>query len=359
MQESGSEIRRLGKRALIVTGPHVGKSESMMQLCQVLKAQDIEMCIFDAITAEPTVTMVEQGVAEYHRGDCDMVIGFGGGSPLDAAKAIAAMTVNEGVISQYVGKEIGGDLPPVVCIPTTAGTGSEVTKFSIITDEQTGVKMFLKGDALTPRLAIVDYTLSMTMPASVTAATGLDALTHAMEAYLSVKSQPLINVLAINSIKHILKNLPIAYADPDNRRAREQMALAALEAGICINNSSVTVVHGMSRPVGALFHVPHGLSNAMLLSVCLRDLYRSVGSDFDKIARKLKLIDGMELIEQVSALIETCNVPTPREYGIDPQQWESAIAKMSADAIASGSPANAPREYDEEKIAALYRKVYG
>lgn len=212
--------------------------------------------VCDCINTEPTDTMIAEGLEVYQKNGCDCLIGIGGGSPLDAMKAIAVGTTSSALLASYMGKEISGVIPPMAAIPTTAGTGSEVTKFTIITNTKTDVKMLLKGEVLLPKLAIVDASLSESTPQSVTAATGLDALTHAIEAYTSKQAQPLTDALAISAAKRIFRYLPLAYQDGKNREAREEMAAAALEAGICINNSSVTIVHGMSRPIGALFHVP-------------------------------------------------------------------------------------------------------
>src|SRR5574344_228227 len=182
---------------------------------------------------------------------------------------MGVLLTNGGNLSDFSGRSIENPIPPLVAIPTTAGTGSEATKFTVITDTKKDIKMLLKGDPLIPKLAIVNYEFGISAPKKVTAATGLDALTHAVEAFTSRKANPITDDIAISAIKRIVKYLPIAYQDGDNKIAREQMAIASLEAGVCINNSSVTLVHGMSRPIGALFHVPHGMSNAMLLCTCL------------------------------------------------------------------------------------------
>ena len=263
--EAAPLLKKMGNKAFIVTGRHVAVSDMMKQLTALLDENGIDCVIFDGITGEPTDTMIENGVEMLKSSGCDFIIGIGGGSPLDSAKAIAAMAVNEGSIADYNGKEITGEILPLAAIPTTAGTGSEATKFTVITDSEKGIKMLLKGDVLVPKLAIVDSSFTVGAPKSVTSATGLDALTHAVEAYTSRKAFSMTDTLAVSAVKRIMKYLPIAYREPDNSLAREQMSIAALEAGICINNSSVTIVHGMSRPIGALFHVPPGMSNAMLL----------------------------------------------------------------------------------------------
>ncbi len=244
--------------------------------------------------------MIEQGVQSYRKAACDFCIGIGGGSPLDSAKAIMAMTVLEGNIADYSGEEIAGEFPPLVLIPTTAGTGSETTKVTIITDTKNDIKMLLKGEQLFPKLAVIDYEFTISAPQSVTAATGRDALTHAVEAYTSKKANSLTDMYAISAIKRIFKYLPKAYKDGENRKAREEMSMAAFEAGVCINNSSVTIVHGMSRPIGALFHVAHGISNAMLIKECLSFAVDGCYDRFADIAREIG-VAGSETSDEAAA----------------------------------------------------------
>lgn len=359
-------LEKYGKRAFVVTGKHVGKSPMMEQLKSALYSVNINCTIFDEITGEPTDEMIVLGCKVYKENDCDFVIGIGGGSPLDSAKAIAAMTVNDGCISDYMGKEIDGDIPPIVAIPTTAGTGSEATKFTVITDSQKGIKMLLKGEKLIPKLAVIDSDYTIDMPKSVTAATGLDALTHAIEAYTSKKAMCLTDSYALSSIKRIVQYLPDAYRNGYDVVAREQLAIAALEAGICINNSSVTLVHGMSRPIGALFHVPHGLSNAMLLCDCLEFAMKDNYERFADISRAIGVSEmgtsnqeaAESLIPVLKTLCEVCEVPTLKEYGISENDFMINVDKMSQDAIASGSPANTRREVSIYDCIEIYAKTY-
>lgn len=355
-----------GHKALVVTGPHVGRSTMMSRLAKALERDGIEYEVFDGITGEPTDIMIEAGVKVYKDSGCEFCVGIGGGSPLDSAKAIAAMTVNSGKIADYNGKEMSVITPPVVCIPTTAGTGSETTRFTIITDTCNGIKMLLKGDALLPVLAIDDYTMSMEAPQSVTAATGLDALTHAVESFISIKATPETDELAIDAVKRIMKYLPVAYLDGSNAKAREEMTIAALKAGICINNSSVTIVHGMSRPIGALFHVPHGISNAMLLVTCMADMLECAREKFAILGRAIGVacekdedsVAASAFIEALGNICRVCQVPTLQGYGIDEAQYLNSIDKMASDAIASGSPGNAPCRYDVEDCKRLYKIAY-
>lgn len=366
LSSAGTYLKSYGNRACIVTGKHVGKSPMMDKLKKTLEKENIAYYVFDGITGEPTDKMIEEGLAAYRSANCQFVIGIGGGSPLDSAKAIAAMAVNEGKIADYNGKEITGKVPAIVAIPTTSGTGSEATKFTIITDQEKDIKMLLKGDCLVPDLAIVEPDFTMDMPKSVTAATGLDALTHAVEAYTSRKAFSMTDIYAVSAVKRIMKYLPMAYQNGYDAVAREEMSLAALEAGICINNSSVTIVHGMSRPIGALFHVPHGMSNAMLLKECLgfaldgaydrfADLARAIGAategDSDEFAAKALLVE-------IEKLCKICEIPTLREYGIKEEDFMPVVEKMAEDAIASGSPGNTRKTVTKEDCVAIYHRIY-
>lgn len=364
--EAAPLLKKMGNKAFIVTGRHVAVSDMMKQLTALLDENGIDCVIFDGITGEPTDTMIENGVEMLKSSGCDFIIGIGGGSPLDSAKAIAAMAVNEGSIADYNGKEITGEILPLAAIPTTAGTGSEVTKFTVITDSEKGIKMLLKGDVLVPKLAIVDSSFTVGAPKSVTSATGLDALTHAVEAYTSRKAFSMTDTLAVSAVKRIMKYLPIAYREPDNSLAREQMSIAALEAGICINNSSVTIVHGMSRPIGALFHVPHGMSNAMLLKECLSFAVSGAYEKFANLGRETGVASDSDsdetaaekFIDSLQNICDVCEIPTLEQYGIDRDEYYSKISKMATDAVASGSPANTVKEVTVDDCIEIYKKLY-
>lgn len=364
--EAAPLLKKMGNKAFIVTGRHVAVSNMMKQLTALLDENGIDCVIFDGITGEPTDTMIEKGVEILKSSGCDFIIGIGGGSPLDSAKAIAAMAVNEGSIADYNGKEITGEILPLAAIPTTAGTGSEATKFTVITDSEKGIKMLLKGDVLVPKLAIVDSSFTVGAPKSVTSATGLDALTHAVEAYTSRKAFSMTDTLAVSAVKRIMKYLPIAYKEPDNSLAREQMSIAALEAGICINNSSVTIVHGMSRPIGALFHVPHGMSNAMLLKECLSFAVSGAYEKFANLGRETGVASDSDsdetaaekFIDSLQNICDVCEIPTLEQYGIDRDEYYSKISKMATDAVASGSPANMVKEVTVDDCIEIYKKLY-
>ncbi len=366
LKESEAVIKSLGRKALVVTGKIITKTGLLKPLIAYLDEWGISYEIFNDITGEPTEQMIEAGVQAFHKAGCDFLIAIGGGSPLDSAKAIAAMSVLSGELKDYMGKELQGKFPPMVLIPTTAGTGSEATKFTIITDTDENVKMLLRGEALLPELAVIDPAFTLTAPQSVTAATGMDALTHAVEAYTSRKGNTLTDLYALSAIKRIFSFLPRAYSNGNDVKAREEMAIAAFEAGVCINNASVTLVHGMSRPIGALFHVPHGISNAMLLKECLSFALEGCYEKFAQIARAIGAAqdksadqEAAELfLEALTKLCGHCNIPTLAEYGIDKEEFLSLTEKMAQDAIVSGSPGNTIKEVKKEDILQIYHNLF-
>lgn len=360
------ELESLGKRALIVTDEVMVKLGNLSKVTGLLERCGIPYHVYDRVGGEPTDAMVEQGLALYRERGCDFLIALGGGSPLDAMKAIAALSVNGGHLRDYMGRELSGPLPPMAAIPTTAGTGSEATKFTIITDTEQDVKMLLRGDVLMPDLAVIDPQFTVTAPPSITAATGLDALTHAIEAYTSRKAQPMSDTFALSAVKRIFKNLPAAFHTGDNVTAREEMSLAALEAGIAFNNASVTIVHGMSRPIGALFHVPHGISNAMLLHECLAFALDGAAERFADLAAAIGVSkegagqreNAGAFLRAVEGLCRELEIPTLERYGIDRERFFSLTDKMAGDALASGSPANTRREVTKADILGIYEALW-
>ena len=359
-------LKGLGKKALIVTDKVMIQLGNCAKVETALKNQGIDYAIYSEIVGEPTDTMIENGLKVYKENGCDFLVALGGGSPIDSMKAIGSLVVNGGNISDYMGKVIDVEMPPLVAIPTTAGTGSEATQFTIITDTKKDIKMLLKGKVLMPKLAIIDPQFTMTAPPKITAATGLDALCHAVEAYTSRKAQTLSDSFAMSAVKRIFKFLPVAFKDGKNEEARVQMSVAALEAGIAFNNASVTIIHGMSRPIGALFHVAHGLSNAMLMKECLgfalegaydrfADLGRAIGvaeaTDEDKVAAE-------KFLSAIEGIVKELETPTLAEFGIDKDEFFKVIDKMAYDAMDSGSPQNTMREVSEEQVKQIYRNLW-
>ena len=367
-EQAGEESRKLGvKKALIITDPNLVKLGIVDGVKQSLQRSGVPFGIFDGVLTEPTVEFVQEGLKAYRENGCDFLIAVGGGSPMDTAKAIAVMVTNTGSIEDYQGL---GKIPqkgkPIIAIPTTAGTGSEVTPYTIITDAKRDVKMLIGSPFLTPEIAIVDSRLTLTLPQDITAATGIDALTHAIEAYVSVKAQPMSDIFCLSAIELISGNLRQAWTNGKDIEAREKTMLGALQAGIAFGNSSVALVHGMARPIGAYFQVRHGASNAALLGVVTDFSLTGNPTRYAHIAQAMgKDISGLSDLEAaqlgakaVKKLIKDIKVPSLRELGIDEVKLDKLAPKMAEDAIASGSPANNPRQATKEEIIELYKLAY-
>ncbi len=359
-------LGNLGKKAMIVTDKVMIDLGNCAKVENALKSQGVEYAIYSEIAGEPTDVMIEKGLALYKEEVCDFLVALGGGSPIDSMKAIGSLVENGGSISDYMGKVIDVKMPPMVAIPTTAGTGSEATQFTIITDTKKDIKMLLKGKVLIPSLAIIDPQFTVTAPPKITAATGLDALCHAVEAYTSRKAQTLSDTFALSAVKRIFKFLPVAFHDGKNEEARVQMSVAALEAGIAFNNSSVTLIHGMSRPIGALFHVAHGLSNAMLMKECLSFALEGAYDRFADLGRAIEVATakdsdeeaGKKFLDAVVALTEELETPTLEEFGINKEKFFEVIEKMAYDAMDSGSPQNTQRDITQADVEQMYRNLW-
>src|ERR1700739_2842404 len=263
--ETSKVLTDLGlKRPLIVTDSFLSKQGLADRLADILKLGD-GVRIFSGAVPDPTSGSIDAGLAYIKEHDHDCVIGLGGGSSIDTAKAVAVLAVHGGPMRKYKTPFLQ-NAPglPFIAIPTQAGTGSETTRFTVVTDDPSGEKMLCTGVGYVPTAAIVDYELTLEKPKRLTGDTGVDSLTHSIEAYVSRRANPFADGFALTAMEAIWEPLPVAYVEPSNRVARERMMLAATQAGIAFSNSSVALVHGMSRPIGAHFHIPHGLSNAML-----------------------------------------------------------------------------------------------
>lgn len=368
LEKLGEQSKKLGKRAFIVTDTIMEKLGYVEKCMQQLNKKGITVSTYNKVDAEPTNIHVLEALSLCKEEKCDFIIGIGGGSCIDAAKAVAVLYTNGGEVEDYVQKDIKieNNPLPLIAIPTTSGTGSEVTSVAVITNKKTDVKMMMKHPSFIPKVAIIDPVLTSSLPPQITAATGIDALCHAIEAYISKVSQPLTDVLALSAIESIMKYLRIAYEDGRNMEAREAMMIASLQAGIAFSNASVTLVHGMSRPVGALFHVPHGISNAILLPTVLEFTKTSAMKRSAKIGRSLNkdLYSNSDeevadyTLGEIKKLCFDLRIPNLKEYGIDEIEFENAISKMASDAIESGSPANNPRVPSYDEIKELYRECF-
>ncbi len=352
---------------VILTDEFLAGSGALDRLLDILKRADIAARAFTEVVPDPTVAAVDAAVDLLKEGDHDCVIGFGGGSPIDTAKAVAILGSRGGTMRQRKAPHQENEPGlPIIAIPTTAGTGSEATRFTIITDEANDEKMLCAGLAYLPTLAIVDYELTLSKPARLTADTGIDALTHAMEAYVSKLASPFSDSMALAAMRAIWPNLRRVCENPGDRHAREAMMIGSLQAGIAFSNASVALVHGMSRPIGAHFHVAHGLSNAMLLPVVTAWSAPAALSRYADCARAMGVTGPAEgdqdavghMVEALGVVNRDLGVPTPKSYGIDEARWNELLPIMAEQALASGSPANNPRIPNLDEIQALYREAW-
>jgi alcohol dehydrogenase class IV len=366
--EAPGILKRLNvKRPLIVTDAFMVRSGLAESLRQQIDGAGFTCAFFSETVPDPTTDAVAAGVRAFTDGRHDALVSLGGGSPIDTAKAIGMLTANGGRARDYkVPNEIPKKGPLHLAIPTTAGTGSEVTRFTVITDSETDEKMLIAGAALVPDAAIIDFELTMSMPARLTADTGTDSLTHAIEAHVSRRANAFADAFAMTAMKTIWAELPTAFREPGNRHARERMMLAATQAGMAFSNASVALVHGMSRPIGAHFHVPHGLSNAMLLPAVTEFSVKAAEGRYAECARAIGIVDlvdsdaqaGRKLVGALFDRNQELEVPSPKKYGLDEERYFELIPKMAKQALASGSPQNNPRVPTSEEIEEIYRQIW-
>lgn len=368
LAELPDAMAQLGlSRPFVVTDPFLASSGMVAALINALATAGLEARVFIDTVSDPTSATVEAALAMLAGGDHDCVIGFGGGSPIDTAKAVGALALDPRPVAALKVPAVN-DAPglPVIAVPTTAGTGAEATRVIVITDEASSEKMLCMGLAFLPVIAIVDFELTLGKPRRLTADTGIDSLTHAIEAYVSKRANPFADALALSAMRLITPNIRRAVSHPDDRVAREAMMVGAHHAGMAFSNASVALVHGMSRPIGAFFHVPHGLSNAMLLPVVTAFSAPAARVRYAECARAMGLATVGEsdqsavgrLVEALEKLNADLEVPTPAEFGIAREAYHALIPTMAAQAIASGSPANNPRVPEAHEIEALYRQIF-
>ena len=367
-KEAGNILRSLDcQRPLIVTDKMMVQLGYVASLQDSLQGASIHSDIFDNTVPEPTVSSIQEGVNKVQDGNYDSIIAIGGGSPIDSAKAIAILGKYGGVMRDYKFPRVVNEPGlPIIAIPTTAGTGSECTKVTIITDETNDEKMLCVGIGFMPTAALVDYSLTLSLPARTTADTGIDALTHAMEAYVSKKASLYSDSQAIAAMKLIAPNLRKAFHDGSDQNAREQMMLGATLAGVAFSNASVALVHGMSRPIGAFYHVPHGLSNAMLLPMVTEYSIPAAAERYADCARAMGVasqddtdaVANSKLMDELYAINDELQVPTPEQFGIDRDHFFNNLPVMAEQALASGSPGNNPRVPSADEIIEIYRKLW-
>ncbi|SFN41861.1 iron-containing alcohol dehydrogenase [Xenorhabdus japonica] len=375
MEVGGGTIIRLpqvlqsigSKKVLIVTDKVMVQLGYLDKLQSILQGAGIESDVYADTVPEPTAASIQAGIKKVKSDRFDAVIALGGGSPIDSAKAIAVMGQFGGTVNEYrFPRQFNEQGLPIIAIPTTAGTGSECTRVTIITDEKTDEKLLCMGTGFMPIAAIIDYELTISVPARTTADTGIDAMTHAIEAFVSRKANSYSDSQAIAAMKLIGPNLRKVYHDGKNKAAREAMILGSTLAGIAFSNSSVALVHGMSRPIGAFFHVPHGLSNAMLLPAVTRFSLDAAKERYAECARTLTFAKSTDsdsvacekLLTTLTDLNKELSVPTPEQFGIDIMRFFEVVETMAKQAEASGSPGNNPRIPTIAEMITIYKQLW-
>ena len=349
------------RRTLIVTDSMLTKLGMAGKIQQVLQEHDIFSVIYDGTQPNPTTENVAAGLAILQQNNCDSVISLGGGSPHDCAKGIALVAANGGDIRDYEGLDRSAKPQlPMIAINTTAGTASEMTRFCIITDVERHIKMAIVDKHVTPKMSVNDSTLMTGMPASLTAATGMDALTHAIEAYVSTAATPITDACALKAITMIAENLPIVVADGNNVQAREAMAYAQFLAGMAFNNASLGYVHAMAHQLGSFYNLPHGVCNAVLLPYVqifnsqvaagrLRDCAAAMGIN---VAGMTEDDGAAACVEAISRLGQQVHIPAGlRELGMK----ENDIPVLATNALKDACGLTNPIQATHQQIMAIYR----
>ena len=356
------------KSYLIVTDKQMVEFGYVKKLQDILSKAGLKSNVFDDTVPDPTDEIVLKGINFLEKCKNEAVIGFGGGSPIDTAKAIAAMAKYSKNIQDYKPPSTFDKQGlPIIAIPTTAGTGSEVTHHAVIIDSKNNEKISCRGEGFVPTCAIVDYDLTLSKPRRLTIDSAIDTLTHGIEAYISKKATLFSDRMALDTIRLVTQNIYAVDKDPKDFKAREGLMLAATLGGLAFSNASICLVHGMSRPLGSNFKVPHGLSNAMLLPTitefsidyaksryadCSRAGNFASPDDEDDIACE-KLIKGLYKMNK------DFDVPSMKKFGINEKNFEEKLKNMATDAEVSGAPNLNPRVPSVNEMIDLYGKAWG
>lgn len=363
-----------GSHAFIISGPHLAKMGLVEKAADYLKTVDIKTDVFTEIEANPSVATVEKATEKFKESGADFIVAFGGGSPMDVAKAVGVVAKYGGSITEYEGAhKVSGPIIPLIAIPTTAGTGSEVTAFSVITDHSRDYKLTVFSYELLPAYAILDAELITTAPASVAAACGIDAFIHAEEAYISTAASPFSDAMAEKAMALIGKNIRRFVANRGDMEAAEAMMVGSLFAGIAFSFARLGNVHAMSHPVSAFFDVPHGVANAVLLPVvaeynALADhgRYLTIYNDISPVPAYTDDFEPMMLVDAIHSLCADIGIPENLTIAINQasktgevtrEEIESKIEAMAVDAMKSGNIAVNPRSSRQCDIEMLYKKA--
>jgi alcohol dehydrogenase class IV len=363
-----AHVARIGvERPLVVSDRFLLDKGPAGPLVERLRGAGLSVEVFGDVQPDPTLDNVSGALQALRAHGADGVVAIGGGSPMDTAKAASVAFTNEGDVRAYAGyDQVPGPGLPLVAVPTTAGTGSEVTRVAVITDTERDVKMMMLDGHLMARVAIADYKLTISTPAALTSWVGVDSLTHAIEAYVSKRATVLTDMLALKAARLIGAHLRRAVSTPDDEEAREAMMLGATLAGAAFSNASVALVHGMSRPIGAHFHLAHGLSNALLLPAVTRCSVAGAPGRYATIAREMDLASaedsdetaGQRLVEELEALNADLSIPSLSGADVERDHFDRVVEEMAQAALDSGSPGFNPQPATKEEIVELYRQAY-
>jgi len=363
LSQIGQCARRLGgERILLVTDSGLIAAGWVDESIKYLQEEDLQYVICDNVVTNPRDFQVEEGVELYRRKKCDVIVAVGGGSPIDTAKGIGILASNHGRIHEYEGANlVTQPIPPLVCVPSTAGTGADVSQFAVIANKRTKEKMTILSRAITPDLTLVDPRLLKTKPPELMAATGMDTLTHAIEAYVSSLSWPMTDPHAIHAIELVNEHLVNATQTKD-MDALEGMSIACLEAGMAFSNAILGAVHALAHPLGGLYDIHHGLANSLLLPVVVRQNMEHALPKFAKIARAMGAETRERSIEEVARevprqirdLISKLGLPTRlSQVGVD----AADIPRLAQMAEADICMLTNPHCYMKAEIESMYHEV--
>ncbi|AYN20187.1 iron-containing alcohol dehydrogenase [Alcaligenes aquatilis] len=355
-------VGRMGfNKALIITDSDLAKLGMAKLVADKLIAQGIDTAIFDQVQPNPTVGNVNAGLEALKAHGADMIVSLGGGSSHDCAKGVALVASNGGKIADYEGVDKSAKPQlPLLAINTTAGTASEMTRFTIITDETRHVKMAIIDRHITPFLSVNDSELMEGMPASLTAATGMDALTHAVEAYVSTIATPITDACAVKVVELVAKYLPIAVREPHNKKAREQMAYAQFLGGMAFNNASLGYVHAMAHQLGGFYDLPHGVCNALLLPHVQAFNMQVAGERLNEIGKLLSDnnadLKGLDVIAAIKKLADIVGIPKSlEELGVKREDFPV----LADNALKDVCGATNPIQTDKKTIVGIFEEAFG
>ena len=363
INQISEEAVKLGKKALIVTDKGVLKTGYIERIQELLKDAGIKSEVFSDIDPNPRDRSVQKGFEKAAKFKADLLVGVGGGSAIDTAKAIGVILQEGGKIQDYEGLDVvKKPITPLIAVPTTAGTGTEVTFWSVITDTKRKFKMSIGSPLIAAKVALVDPLLTVTLPKDVTAFTGIDALVHAIEGYTSLLAQPISDSLALSAIEHISQNIRKAYANGNNTEARYNMMLGSMLAGIAFGNSDVASVHCMGEALGGLYDTPHGLAMAVCLPYCMEHNLISQPERFADIAHALgEDIEGLTDLEAagysvaaVRSLLEDLNIPDAKSIGLK----KADLNKLAGAAAVNVSVESNPRILNKQDFLMMFQRAY-